>query len=64
MKQERSNRWTGHLVAALAVLAIGLVLTGLFGVEPAAAAGIAGVTVAGALGSTSWRAGRCARARS
>ncbi|HUR23521.1 MAG TPA: hypothetical protein VMZ73_06585 [Acidimicrobiales bacterium] len=55
---------TTHLVAALAVLAIAWVLSGLFAVNPAAAAGIAGTTVGGAIGSTRWRAGRCARARS
>ncbi len=63
MKPELKRKARRHLVSVLAVLAGGVVL-GMAGMDPAAAAGVAGISVAAVEGSGRWRAGRCARRRS
>ena len=60
MKAETRRQVLTHLRSAVLVLGAGLAL-GLAGMHPAAAAGVAGITVASIDGSTRWRAGRCAR---
>ena len=60
MRAETKKQVLAHLRSALLVLGVGLAL-GMTGIDPAAAAGVAGITVASVDGSTRWRAGRCAR---
>ena len=60
MNADRKRQVLIHVRAALLVLGAGLAL-GAAGMHPAAAAGVAGITVASVDGSTRWRAGRCAR---
>ena len=60
MSAETKRQVLAHLRSAMLVLGAALAL-GLAGMHPAAAAGVAGITVASVDGSTRWRADRCAR---
>ena len=60
MQEETKMLVRTHLRSAVLVLGAALAL-GVAGMHPAAAAGVAGITVASVDGSSRWRAGRCAR---